>query len=96
MASAFEVSVADPSNVVSAVAGRIGLGTVLLVVDNFEHVLAAAPLITELLAERPTLTVLATSRSPLHLSGEYALPVPTLTLPNRCCTPAHSTPGSAR
>jgi len=39
--------------------------------------------ILELLAECPGPSVLATSRSPVHLSGEYAMPVPTLTLPNR-------------
>jgi predicted ATPase/DNA-binding CsgD family transcriptional regulator len=83
VAAAFEVSVGDPRNVVPAVTARVGPHTVLLVVDNFEHVLGAAPLITDLLAECPALSVLATSRSPLHLSGEYALPVPTLTLPNR-------------
>jgi predicted ATPase/DNA-binding CsgD family transcriptional regulator len=82
MAAAFEVSVKDPGNVVDAVAARVGQHAMLLVVDNFEHVLEAAPLITQLLAECPALSVLATSRSPLHLSGEYALPVPTLTLPN--------------
>jgi predicted ATPase/DNA-binding CsgD family transcriptional regulator/Tfp pilus assembly protein PilF len=83
VAAAFDVSVAGPSNVVPAVAERVGARTVLLVVDNVEHVLDAAPLLTELLAACPGLSVLATSRSPLHLSGEYALPVPTLTLPNR-------------
>ncbi len=83
VAAAFDVSVGDPRSVVPAVAARVGGHTLLLVVDNFEHVLAAAPLITALLAECPALSVLATSRSPLHLSGEYALPVPTLSLPNR-------------
>src|SRR5260370_19255834 len=83
VAAAFDVSVGDPRNVVPAVAARVDGQTVLLVVDNFEHVLGAAPLITELLAACPALSVLATSRSPLHLSGEYALPVPTLTLPDR-------------
>ncbi len=39
----------------------------LLVLDNFEHLLAAAPLVAELLAACPGLTVLATSRAPLHL-----------------------------
>ena len=43
----------------------------LLVLDNFEHVLDAAPLVTDLLAASPKLTVLATSREALHLSGEF-------------------------
>jgi predicted ATPase len=43
---------------------------VLLVIDNFEHVLDAAPLVAELLAACPRLTILATSRAPLRLSWE--------------------------
>jgi len=53
----------------------------LLVLDNFEHLAPAAPLVAELLAACPRLTVLATSRAPLHVRGEHALPVPPLVLP---------------
>ena len=47
----------------------------LLLLDNFEHVLPAAPLIADLLTMVPTLRVLATSRAPLRIRGEreYAL-----------------------
>jgi predicted ATPase/class 3 adenylate cyclase len=54
----------------------------LLVLDNFEQVLEAAPDVTELLAEAPGLKVLATSRAPLGLYGEHEFPVPPLTLPD--------------
>jgi predicted ATPase/class 3 adenylate cyclase/Tfp pilus assembly protein PilF len=54
----------------------------LLVLDNFEQVLEAAPTITELLAEAPGLKVLATSRAPLGLYGEHEFPVPPLTMPD--------------
>ncbi|HSH82039.1 MAG TPA: LuxR C-terminal-related transcriptional regulator [Herpetosiphonaceae bacterium] len=54
----------------------------LLVLDNFEHVVAAAPLVTTLLESAPRVTVLATSRTPLHLYGEYAYQVPPLEVPN--------------
>jgi predicted ATPase/DNA-binding SARP family transcriptional activator len=47
----------------------------LLIVDNCEHVLDAAPVLAELLSRAPKLTVLATSRERLHLSGEQSVPV---------------------
>ena len=52
----------------------------LLVLDNFEQVLAAAPALSTLLAEAPGLKLLATSRAPLHLSGERAYRLPELAL----------------
>src|SRR5215204_6008621 len=54
----------------------------LLILDNFEQVLGAAPTVTELLAGAPGLKVLATSRAPLGLYGEHEFPVPPLTLPD--------------
>jgi WD40 repeat protein/predicted ATPase/DNA-binding SARP family transcriptional activator len=54
----------------------------LLILDNFEHLLVAAPLVTELLAAAPGLSVLVTSRAALHVYGEHLFQVPALTLPN--------------
>ena len=54
----------------------------LLVLDNFEQVVAAAPPLAGLLAEAPALAVVVTSRTPLHLSGERTYPVPPLALPD--------------
>jgi predicted ATPase/class 3 adenylate cyclase/Tfp pilus assembly protein PilF len=54
----------------------------LLLVDNFEQVLGAAPAVSGLLAGAPGLKVLATSRAPLGLYGEHEYPVPPLTLPD--------------
>ena len=47
----------------------------LLVLDNVEHVLPAAPVVGRLLAAAPWLRILATSRSPLGLGGEHLLVV---------------------
>ena len=55
---------------------------VLLVLDNFEHVVAAAPEVASLLTTCPYLTLLVTSRDVLRLSGEHGFPVPPLTLPD--------------
>lgn len=54
----------------------------LLVLDNFEHLLPAAPLVGELLAAAPRLAVLATSREMLRLYGEHEFSVPPLRLPD--------------
>ena len=53
----------------------------LLVLDNFEHVVDASPLVADLLSHCPDIQVLATSRAPLHISGEHELPIPPLELP---------------
>ena len=53
----------------------------LLLLDNFEHVLAAAPAVAQLLAECPHLKVLVTSRAPLRVSFERAYHLSGLALP---------------
>jgi predicted ATPase/DNA-binding SARP family transcriptional activator len=88
-------AIADPGLVASTIAqalGESGVAAVegldaflrnrrlLLVLDNFEQVVAAAPLLPQLLAA-PGLTVLVTSRSALRVSGEHEYPVPALPLP---------------
>lgn len=54
----------------------------LLLLDNFEQILDAAPIISELLSSAPHLKVLVTSREILYLYGEQEFAVPPLTLPN--------------
>jgi predicted ATPase/class 3 adenylate cyclase len=63
-------------------AEQVGDRRQLLVVDNFEQVLAAAPVVVDLLVACPQLAVLVTSRAALQVSGEHAYPVPPLSLPN--------------
>jgi predicted ATPase/DNA-binding NarL/FixJ family response regulator len=53
----------------------------LLLLDNFEHVVAAAPVVADLLMASPRLRVLATSRARLHIQGEHEVAVPPLGLP---------------
>lgn len=53
----------------------------LLVVDNFEHLLPAAPVLVRMLEATAQLTVLITSREVLHVYGEHEYPVQPLTLP---------------
>jgi predicted ATPase len=89
--------VLSASLVPAAIAGGLGLSTSgaklaadlveylrtkqLLLIDNFEQVSGAAPVIAEMLAAAPGLTVLVTSRSVLRLSGEYEFPVSPLAVP---------------
>ncbi|HEY2520063.1 MAG TPA: DUF4062 domain-containing protein [Streptosporangiaceae bacterium] len=90
-------SVRSADLVAGAIAARLGLNTsgnrlrtdlvsylhkrLLLVLDNFEQVIDAAPLLAELLAAAPDLKILATSRSTLRLTGEHEFPVPPLPVP---------------
>ncbi|HUS17147.1 MAG TPA: tetratricopeptide repeat protein [Chloroflexia bacterium] len=59
----------------------------LLLLDNFEHVLGAAPLVADLLATAPRLKILATSRACLRVYGEHEMAVPPLALPDRAALP---------
>ncbi len=53
----------------------------LLLLDNFEHLVKGAPVVADLLAMAPNLKILVTSRAPLRVSGEHEFPVPPLAMP---------------
>lgn len=82
-AIAGELGIADPgtqgdlTTTVQALTGR----AVLLVLDNFEHLLPARDLVVRLLESAPLLRVIVTSRSPLRIPGETELPVGPLAFP---------------
>lgn len=60
----------------------------LLVLDNFEHLLAAAPVLADLLEAAPYLKLLVTSQALLQLYGEHEFVTPPLVLPNLQALPA--------
>jgi predicted ATPase len=59
----------------------------LLLLDNFEHLVQAAPTVAELLVMGPNLKILVTSRAALHVYGEHELPVPPLAMPDSLAMP---------
>jgi predicted ATPase len=56
---------------VGLLGGTLAARELLLVLDNFEHVLDAAPKLVELFAAAPGLRVLVTSQAPLRLADEH-------------------------
>jgi predicted ATPase/class 3 adenylate cyclase len=81
VASALGVREEGGQPVVEALEAYLRDRQLLLSLDNFEHLSAAAPVVGDLLRVCPTVKVLATSRAPLHLRGEREYPVPTLAVP---------------
>ncbi len=81
IAEALGVRESPGAELLTSLARELGDGKLLLVLDNFEHVLSAAPFVSELLSRAPALKVLASSRVPLHISFEREHPVGQLALP---------------
>jgi predicted ATPase/DNA-binding XRE family transcriptional regulator len=79
--TALESDVTEAADALTAVASVLAERRVLLVLDNVEHVLAAAPQVAGLLEACPRLVVLATSRAPLRVRGEREFPLHPLALP---------------
>src|SRR5439155_23281178 len=83
VAAALDVRALPDQDVVDAVIEFLGPRSLLLVVDNCEHLLAAtAGLADTLLRSAPRLTILATSREPVRLPGEVVFRVPSLRIPD--------------
>lgn len=61
---------------------------ILVILDNFERIVAGAAIVTRLLDACPKLAMLVTSRAPLRVSGEQEYSVPPLGLPGFGATPA--------
>lgn len=71
-----------PNLVLTRLSAHLQPRETLLILDNFEQVLPAAPVLDALLDAAPRLRFLVTSREPLHLRTEQTLPVPPLALPD--------------
>lgn len=82
IAQALSVRETADQSLASSIAAACQADEMLLVLDNFEQVLPAAIFVADLLATCPTLTVLVTSRARLRLSGEQAVDVNPLALPD--------------
>ena len=81
IAQALQVKQGAGQSVAEALVQYLRERQLLLVLDNFERLLEAGPLLAQLLAACPRLKVLVTSRVVLHLQGEHNYEVPTLRLP---------------
>ncbi|HJZ45636.1 MAG TPA: helix-turn-helix domain-containing protein, partial [Roseiflexaceae bacterium] len=88
IAKALGVSDAGDHLMSVRVSGALQNKQLLLLLDNFEQVLPAAPDIAALLAVAPGVKVLVTSRAALHLSWEHEFTVPPLAVPNPGMLPA--------
>lgn len=82
IAAAIGVRDREDRHLLDATAAAIGNRRMLLVLDNVEHVVSAAPEVARLLSSTPRLTVLATSRVRLRLRGEHEFFVAPLDLPD--------------
>jgi serine/threonine protein kinase len=71
----------SPQESLKAYLGGLNL-PLLLLLDNFEHLVSAAPVIAQLLNISQKLKVVVTSQAPLHVYGEHEFPVPPLALPD--------------
>ncbi|HKP51025.1 MAG TPA: tetratricopeptide repeat protein [Chloroflexia bacterium] len=67
---------------VETIKGRLKDKKMLLLLDNFEQVLEAAPLVSWIMSGAPGVKVLVTSREKLHLRGEHEFAVPMMALPD--------------
>jgi predicted ATPase len=83
VAAALDVTPLPAQEVIDALTDFLASRTLLLVLDNCEHVLAAAATLADaLLRAAPQLTILATSREPLRNPGEVVFRVPSLAIPD--------------
>lgn len=81
MAAALDIEIPAGQSALAALQEGLAHRDALIVIDNFEQVSEAAPLLSDLLQAGPSLRIVVTSRSVLNLSGEYHLPLAPLRFP---------------
>jgi non-specific serine/threonine protein kinase len=90
LAQSLGCGLADDLRMVRDAIARLGPRSLLLVLDNLEQLPEAGATVGALLASCPTLTVLATSRGRLRVTGERAIPLGPLQLPEMHATIAQA------
>lgn len=81
IARALDLSEAGGPPIVEQVTRHLSEAEMLLVLDNFEQIVSAGPLVADIMAQVPGCKFIVTSREALHLRGEQIYPVPPLGLP---------------
>lgn len=82
IAGALDVRVSGSADPAAELVEQLASREVLLVLDNFEHLLEGAALLGEILQHAPRVKMLVTSREPLDLYGEWLHPVRGMTFPS--------------
>jgi predicted ATPase/class 3 adenylate cyclase len=84
-ANGLGIALPEQANITDVVVDWLRHRRALVIVDNCEHLLAAAADLVESIVEAcPAITVLSTSREPLMLNGEHLIPVPSLAEHDAC------------
>jgi predicted ATPase/DNA-binding XRE family transcriptional regulator len=91
IAGTLGVRAAPGSDLLDTLRGYLETKRLLLILDNFEHLIDASPVVASLLDASRTLRILVTSRTPLRLLREHELPVPPLAVPDREATASADT-----
>ena len=81
IAQAVGLPVGDHRTLLTRLLQTIGDRSILLLIDNFEHVVSGAMIVSELLSQCPNTKALVTSRMPLHIQGEQEFTVPPMVSP---------------
>lgn len=83
IAETLQIALSGSESPIEQVGGRLADKNMLIVLDNFEHILEAAEQLVNLIPLAPQVTYLVTSREPLHLQEEWRYPLGGLPFPTQ-------------